>query len=222
MSKRDHEEATDAEPSSPASSKKPKGKTHYSTEELIKMPCHGNTTKTAWMAMYELFRVITLKELGATVGEMLLKLFGSIIGDLAKDWWPNTLAELEKSLDFKGVAHFYRTEHFCPCCGNRFFPALEESDKKKYVDQICQRTDCKGRRFKKLLDDKGVVSKAEPLQQCFYYRLGRFFDKSEADESAMQALRKETLLRTFSVRLRIGMWQCVHDDTDTVLSSIFK
>ena len=68
MSKRDHEEATDAEPSSPASSKKPKGKTHYSTEELIKMPCHGNTTKTAWMAMYELFRVITLKELGATVG----------------------------------------------------------------------------------------------------------------------------------------------------------
>lgn len=54
------------------------------------------------------------------------------------------------------------------------------------MDQICQRTDCKGRRFKKLLDDKGVVSKAEPLQQCFYYRLGRFFDKSEADESAMQ------------------------------------
>ena len=52
------------------------------------------------------------------------------------------------------------------------------------MDQICQRTDCKGRRFKKLLDDKGVVSKAEPLQQCFYYRLGRFFDKSEADESA--------------------------------------
>ena len=52
MSKRDHEGATHAEPGGPATHA-----THHSAEELMKMPCHGNTTKTAWMAMYELFRV---------------------------------------------------------------------------------------------------------------------------------------------------------------------
>jgi len=188
------------------STEKKKGKHIYSFEELLEMPCHEHTTQTAWMAMYELFRLVTVNELGVTVASSLLKLIGNVLGELAAEWWPNTLEELEKLLDFKGVAHMYRSEHFCPCCSNRFGPPLEEDEYVDHADDVCKREDCPGMRFKKILNPKKKM-RVVPLEQCYFYRLERIFEEAEEDESTMRVLRKETMARMFSLRLRCGEWQ---------------
>ena len=62
--------------------------------ELLASTCHAKTPLTKFMALYDTFKLIALNEVGMTLADSMLKLIGTLLGDLGEGWWPLSLAEL--------------------------------------------------------------------------------------------------------------------------------
>ena len=170
--------------------------------QLFASACHADTPLVKYMALYETFKLITLNEIGVTLADSMFKLIGSILGTLGKDWWPLSLAGLEKMVNFKGLSDLYRSEHFCPNCHQRFVPPLEQAAYLDNVDQVCSKDGCGGMRFAKVRNGLQEVKRAIPQQQCYYYRLERVLEKAENDQEFQEVLENEAAKRQFVMSLR--------------------